>query len=82
MGYQKLYMRTLEKGSMSYGIALRIGFKKIPGVFQAVEKERVNGSMETMQNIFLEIDLNSLDRNNLKHGIKMANVKIENEIEL
>lgn len=73
LGYEKLYMRTLERGSMSYGIALRIGFRQIPNLFQGVEKERVNGSKETMQNIFLEIDLNSLNRDNLKQGIKMAN---------
>ena len=30
LGYGKLYMRTLERGSMSYGIALKIGFKQIP----------------------------------------------------
>ena len=28
---------------MSYGIALKIGFKQIPNLFQNVEKERVNG---------------------------------------
>ncbi len=73
LGYEKLYMRTLERGSMSYSIALKIGFKQIPNVFQSVKKERVNGQVETMQNIFLEIDLNSLNRDNLKQGIKMAN---------
>ena len=30
-----------------------------------------------MQNIFLEIDLNSLNRDNLKQGIKMANPSID-----
>lgn len=73
LGYEKLYMRTLERGSMSYSIALKIGFKQISNVFQSVKKERVNGQVETMQNIFLEIDLNSLNRENLKQGIKMAN---------
>lgn len=77
LGYEKLYMRTLERGSMSYSIALKIGFKQIPNVFQSVKKERVNGQVETMQNIFLEIDLNSLNRDNLKQGIKMANPSID-----
>lgn len=45
LGYGKLYMRTLERGSMSYGIALKIGFKQIPNLFQNVEKERVNGQV-------------------------------------
>lgn len=72
LGYGKIYMRTLERGSMSYGIALRIGFKQIPNIFQGVERERVDGSTETMQNIFLELDLNSLNIDNLKQGIKMA----------
>ena len=60
LGYDTLYMRTLENGSMSYNIASRIGFKQIPDVFQPVERERMNGEVETMQNIFLEIDLTIL----------------------
>lgn len=82
LGYEKLYMRTLERGSMSYGIALRIGFKQIPNVFQDIEKERVNGKTETMQNIFLEIDLKSLNKNDLMQGIKMANFNKNNEREI
>lgn len=78
LGYEKLYMRTLERGSMSYGIALKIGFKKIPNLFQSVKRERVNGHIETMQNIFLEIDLNSLNRDDLKQGIKMVSPSIGN----
>lgn len=72
LGYEKLYMRTLERGSMSYSIALKIGFKQIPNLFQSVEKERVNGQVETMQNIFLEIDLNCLNRDDLEQGIKIT----------
>lgn len=73
LGYDKLYMRTLEIGSMSYGIARKIGFKQIPNLFQSVERERTNGLTETMQNIFLEIDLNSLNKDDLKQGIIMTN---------
>lgn len=79
LGYDKMYMRTLEKGSMSYGIASKIGFKQIPNVFQEVERERTNGLIETMQNIFIEIDLNSLNKDNLKQGIKMVNSNQEQE---
>ena len=82
LGYGKLYMRTLERGSMSYGIALKIGFKQIPNLFQNVEKERVNGQVETMQNIFLEIDLNSLNKNDLKEGIKMVSTSRDREREM
>lgn len=82
LGYGKLYMRTLERGSMSYGIALKIGFKQIPNLFQGVEKERVNGQIETMQNIFLEIDLNSLNRDALKQGIEMVSASRDNEREM
>jgi len=39
LGYEKLYMRTLERGSMSYSIALKIGFKQIPNVFQSLKKK-------------------------------------------
>ncbi|MCI9365360.1 MAG: GNAT family N-acetyltransferase [Clostridia bacterium] len=73
LGYQRLYMRTLERGkSMSYGIAYKIGFRQIPGVFQDVERERVNGSIETARNIFLDIDLRNLNRDALKRGIQEA----------
>lgn len=79
LGYRKLYMRTLEEGSMSYGIALRIGFKQIPNTFQSVERERTNGTTETMQNIFLEIDLENLNKDALKQGIEMLNCSRDNE---
>lgn len=79
LGYRKLYMRTLEEGSMSYGIALRIGFKQIPNTFQSVERERTNGTTETMQNIFLEIDLENLNKDALKQGIEMLNCSKDNE---
>ncbi len=82
LGYGKLYMRTLERGSMSYGIALKIGFKQIPNLFQNVEKERVNGQVETMQNIFLELDLNSLNKDTLKQGIQMVSANRDSEREM
>lgn len=72
LGYGRIYMRTLENGSMSYGIALRVGFKPIPGVYQSVEKERVNGKVESMQNIFLDLDLKSLNKDDLREGIKIV----------
>ena len=72
LDYEKLYMRTLEQGSMSLGIALSLGFKQMPNVSQGVERERVNGETETMQNIFLEMDLKSLTLEDLKRGIKMV----------
>ncbi|MBP3463571.1 MAG: GNAT family N-acetyltransferase [Clostridia bacterium] len=81
LGYDKIYMRTLERGSMSYSIASKIGFKQIPDVYQSVERERVNGNVETMQNIFLEIDLNSLNRESLKKKMSMVNLYSEKEIE-
>lgn len=75
LGYDRLYMRTLETGSMSYGIARRIGFQQIPGAQQGVERERISGVSETMQNIFLEIDLRALKREDMKAGIQMASPK-------
>lgn len=80
LGYRKLYMRTLEEGSMSYGIALRIGFKQIPNAFQSVKRERINGTTEIMRNIFLEIDLENINKDSLKQGIKMLNCSKDNEI--
>ena len=37
--------------------------------------ERVSGVSETMQNIFLEIDLRALKREDMKAGIQMASPK-------
>lgn len=69
--YQKLYMRTLEPGrSMSYGIARKIGFEQIPGISQMVEKERMDGKVESMKNIFLDLDLNCLNKALIKEGIQ------------
>ena len=84
LGYDKLYMRTLAKGSMSYGIAKSIGFTQIPNAFQNVKRERIDGSFESMRNIFLEIDLNSLDRDKLEqviNSIDPAKNKVQKEIE-
>ena len=75
-------MRTLENGSMSYNIARRIGFKQIPDAFQNVERERMNGTVETMKNIFLEIDLKSLNRDSLQQGMRMIKPNTDKEREL
>lgn len=85
LGFNRLYMRTLQEGSMSYGIATRIGFKEIPDVLQGVERERTNGTTETMQNIFLEINLDEVSREDLVQGLRMSvstRTKDEGEMEL
>ena len=80
LGYNKLYMRTLEKDkSMSYRIAKKIGFSQIQGVYQDVERERTNGAMETMKNIFLDIDLKTFDR---KAALNAINFVCERENDL
>ena len=82
LGYERLYMRTLENGSMSYNIARRIGFKQILNAFQNVVRERMNGTVETMKNIFLEIDLKSLNRDSLQQGMRMIKPNADKEQEL
>lgn len=77
LGYKRIYMRTLENGSMSYGIARKIGFVPIEGVSQDVERERVDGSILTVRNIFLELDLESLNRDVIKRGIREASFECE-----
>lgn len=79
LGYDKIYMRTLEKGSMSCNIAKRIGFREIPNVFQDVECERTDGSIQSMKNIFLDLDLNTLNKGCLKQAINSIIVKENNE---
>ena len=52
----------------------------LPNVFQSIERERTNGKTETMKNIFLEIDLENLNREVLRQGIDMVNYGRDNEI--
>lgn len=69
-GFNKMYMRTLEKGkSMSYGIARKLGFEELDGVSQMVETENIRGERQVKKNIFLSIDLNSLDKNKIKSAL-------------
>ena len=70
LNYEKMYMRTLEKGSMSYGIAKRIGFEEMENTYQYVERARTNGKIEKLKNIFLEFDLKKLNKDFLKKEIK------------
>lgn len=78
LGFQKIYMRTLEvEKSMSYGIARKIGFQQIPNVYQSVKRERIDGSVTAVQNIFLELDLNCLDKNLLKRNIQNSCTKMK-----
>ena len=69
-GFNKMYMRTLERGeSMSYGIAKKVGFEQIEDVYQMVETENIRGEKQVKKNIFLSIDLNSLDKNKIKSAL-------------
>lgn len=70
LGYQKLYMRTLREKSMSKGIATNIGFNQIPDVYQIVERERTDGNVTGVENIFLELDLEALDVNVVRQTIE------------
>ncbi|MDE5830494.1 MAG: GNAT family N-acetyltransferase [Clostridia bacterium] len=83
LGYQKLYMRTLEQDkSMSYRIARRIGFNQIPDVYQMVERERTDGSRTAVKNIFLDCDLEALDIDIVRKTIdELYNNNKENERE-
>lgn len=70
LGYKKIYMRTLEQDkSMSYRIARRIGFNQIPNAYQMVERERTDGSITAVQNIFLDCDLERLEEKVLRESI-------------
>lgn len=72
-GYDIIYMRTLEEGqSMSYGIAKRVGFNQIPNLSQTVTRERMNGNIETVNNIFLEYDLERMNKKALKEELDKA----------
>ena len=73
-GFKTMYMRTLEKGkSMSYGIAERLGFSQVPNTYQIVDRERTVEDMDTKAvNIFLDIDLENLDREKIKATMDIA----------
>ena len=54
---------------MSYGIAKKVGFEQIEDVYQMVETENIRGEKQVKKNIFLSIDLNSLDKNKIKSAL-------------
>lgn len=76
LGFQRLYMRTLEpERSMSYGIATKIGFKQIPNAYQSVERERTDGAISSAQNVFLDIDLETLNKDDIYQSIQDTRVE-------
>lgn len=81
-GFKTMYMRTLEKGkSMSYGIAERLGFSQVPNTYQIVDRERTVEDMDTKAvNIFLDIDLENLDREKIKATMDIAKKGIERKL--
>lgn len=79
--YDRLYMRTLQDESMSKPIALKVGFTQIPRLIQYVEKERVDGTVKRVPNIFLEIDLRNLNKDTLKQGLAMTRAEVTRKTE-
>lgn len=76
LGFQKLYMRTLEQGhSMSYGIARKIGYNPIPNATQIVERERTDGTISAVNNIFLDLDLRTLNKDDVYKSIQSTCVE-------
>ena len=72
-GKKIMYMRTLEEGrSMSYGIARKVGFEVIPGVTQLVETTNIYDKKQVNNNIFLSIDLNSLNKDKIMSLIRYS----------
>lgn len=71
-GNDLIYMRTLKEGSMSASIAKKLGFKAINGVEQDVTTESIYGTSQTKRNIFLQIDLDGLNKNGLKEILNKA----------
>lgn len=55
-GFEKVYMRTLQKEqSMSYRLAVRLGFSVLENVEQSVVQERINSERDKQDmRIFLE----------------------------
>lgn len=71
LGFQKLYMRTLDEGhSMSYGIARKIGYNPILNATQIVERERTDGIVSAVNNIFLDLDLRTLNKDTIYQNIQ------------
>lgn len=72
LGFDTLYMRTLEENSMSKGIALALGFNQIQGAIQIVEREIIDGSTKNMRDIFLEKDLKNLNKDDIEAAMQMV----------
>lgn len=57
-GYEIMYMRTLQPGqSMSYGIALKLGFKKLAETETVIRERHDKGRDTVDERIFLDINL-------------------------
>lgn len=72
LGCDRLYMRTLKEGSMSKGIAEKLGFKQIQGLIQYVKRKRIDGTTTAKPNIFLDLDVNNLDERSLRECMKVV----------
>ena len=70
--FNTIYMRTLKEGSMSASIAKKLGFSIIDGVEQDVTTESIYGTTQTKRNIFLQIDLDTLNKKGLKEILNKA----------
>lgn len=79
-GKNVIYMRTLKEGSMSASIAKKIGFTQIEGVYQEVETESIYGTKQIKNNMFLELDLDSLTREKLNEILIMSRAASDPEI--
>ena len=79
-GKNVIYMRTLKEGSMSASIAKKIGFTQIEGAYQEVETESIYGTKQIKNNMFLELDLDSLTREKLNEILIMSRAASDPEI--
>ena len=79
-GKNVIYMRTLKEESMSASIAKKIGFTQIEGAYQEVETESIYGTKQIKNNMFLELDLDSLTREKLNEILIMSRAASDPEI--
>ena len=79
-GKNVIYMRTLKEGSMSASIAKKIGFTQIEGAYQEVETESIYGTKQVKNNMFLELDLDSLTKEKLNEMLLMSRVAADPEM--
>jgi len=61
LGYNYSYLRTTEADAHLEKLYFKVGFERIPGLYQGVERLRIDGTVQKDIRFFMEMDLSSIN---------------------